>query len=122
MTEAFVGLGKLILLLIGSGILLAFAVGLLIILLISIIYFTGYLYDSIVGNLGMKFGTLVLRKIPRAKNIKIVSKVFSMLQPKEIYLRYETPLCTYCFSYSAISILCGLVPYWTYVNTLDTNS
>lgn len=111
MTEAFVGLGKLILLLIGTGILLAFAVGLLIVLLISIIYFTGYLYDSIVGNLGMKFGTLVLRKIPRAKNIKIVSKMCSLLQPKEIYLRYETPLCTYCFSYSAISILCGLVPY-----------
>ncbi len=37
--------------------------------------------------------------------------MYSLLQPKEIYIRYETPLCTYCFSYSAISIICGLVPY-----------
>lgn len=97
MTEAFVGLGELILLLIRFGVLLAFLVGLLIILLISIIYFTEYLYDSIFGNLGMKFVTLVLRKIPRAENIKIVSIICSLLQPKEIYFRYETPLCTYCF-------------------------
>lgn len=40
----------------------------------------------------MKFGALVLRKIPRAKNIKIVNKMCRMLQPKEIYLRYETPM------------------------------
>ena len=100
--------------LIGLGLLFAYLVGVLIILLISIIYFGGYLYDSFVGNLAIKFGHLVLRKMPKAKRVKdieIVYKIWKLLKPKEIYLRYETPLFTYCFSYSAITIICAVVPY-----------
>jgi hypothetical protein len=86
-------------------VLLIFGVGLLFVMLISIVYITGYAYDTIFGNSFIRLGYFISGKYPRIKNISIVVKLWEKMRPKELYLRYETPLFTYCFSYTAISVL-----------------
>jgi hypothetical protein len=103
--ESFVGLGKLLIFLIEAGILLAYLIALFIILVITMVYFCGYIYDSIVGNSPLKIGMWIIKKIPQVKKKKLICKAWDALQPKDIYLRYETPLCSYCFSYSSIAII-----------------
>lgn len=91
-------------------VIMIFLVGLLFIMLISIVYIAGYIYDSIFGNSFICLGHFISGKYPKIKNIPIVIKLWRKIQPKELYLRYETPLFTYCFSYTAISLLALVVP------------
>lgn len=65
-------------------------------MLISVVYIVGYVYDSIFGNSFISLGNFIGRKYPEIKNIQLVVKVWNKIQPKELYLRYETPLFTYC--------------------------
>ena len=94
-------LSKLMLLII----VMIFLVGLLFVTLISVVYIAGYAYDTIFGNSFIRLGHFISGKYPRIKNIPVVVKLWEKIQPKELYLRYETPLFTYCFSYTAISVL-----------------
>lgn len=87
-----------------------FAIGLLFVMLISTVYTVGYVYDSIFGNSFIRLGHFIGRKYPKIKNIPLVVKVWKKFQPKELYLRYETPLFAYCFSYTAISLLAIILP------------
>lgn len=91
-------------------VIMIFLVGLLFIMLISVVYIVGYIYDSIFGNLFIYLGHFLSGKYPKIKNIQIVRKLWRKIQPKELYLRYETPLFTYCFSYTAISLLALVLP------------
>ena len=86
-------------------IVMIFLVGLLFVTLISVVYIAGYAYDTIFGNSFIRLGHFISGKYPRIKNIPVVVKLWEKIQPKELYLRYETPLFTYCFSYTAISVL-----------------
>lgn len=86
-------------------IVMLFLVGLLFVTLISVVYIAGYAYDTIFGNSFIRLGHFISGKYPRIKNIPVVVKLWEKIQPKELYLRYETPLFTYCFSYTAISVL-----------------
>ena len=86
-------------------IVMIFLVGLLFVTLISVVYIAGCAYDTIFGNSFIRLGHFISGKYPRIKNIPVVVKLWEKIQPKELYLRYETPLFTYCFSYTAISVL-----------------
>lgn len=83
---------------------------LLFVMLISVVYIMGYVCDSIFGNSLIKLGHFISRKYPKIKSVPIVLKMWRKIQPKELYLRYETPLVAYCFSYSAISLVASVLP------------
>lgn len=85
-------------------------VGLLFVMLISVVYIAGYVYDSILGNSIISLGHFIGRKYPKIKNSSLVVKMWGRIQIKELYLCYETPLFAYCFSYTAISMLAYILP------------
>lgn len=95
--------------LIGIALISIFAL-LVFILFISIIYFAGYFYDSIFGNIFLKVGRFFAKKFPKIKQCNFLKKCWMKIQPKEVYLRYETPICSYCFSYTAILSIAALFP------------
>ena len=96
---------ELLIKLLSLTVIMIFLIGLLFVMLISVVYIAGYVYDSIFGNSFISLGHFISGKYPKIKNIPIVVKLWRKIQPKELYLRYETPLFTYCFSYTAISVL-----------------
>lgn len=101
---------ELLIKLMSLTVIMIFLIGLLFIMLISVVYIAGYVYDSIFGNSFISLGHFISGKYPKIKNISIVEKLWRKIQPKELYLRYETPLFTYCFSYTAISLLALVLP------------
>lgn len=101
---------ELLIKLMSLTVIMIFLIGLLFIMLISVVYIAGYVYDSIFGNSFISLGHFISGKYPKIKNISIVEKLWRKIQPKELYLRYETPLFTYCFSYTAISLLALVFP------------
>lgn len=90
--------------------LVAYFFGILLVLLASSIYFVGFLYDSIMGNLALKIGGWLAKKMPHIKNNSFLINIWKRIQPKETYLRYETPLFTYCFSFMAIYYISLVFP------------
>ena len=101
---------ELLVKLISLIVIMIYLVGLLFVMLISVVYIVGYVCDSIFGNSFISLGHFISGKYPKIKNISIVKKLWKKIQPKELYLRYETPLFTYCFSYTAISLLALVLP------------
>lgn len=101
---------ELLLKLMSLLVIMIFSVGLLFVMLISIVYIVGYVYDSIFGNSIICLCRFLGRKYPKIKNIPLVVKVWERIQIKGLYLRYETPLFAYCFSYTAISMLALILP------------
>lgn len=91
---------ELLIKLMSLTVIMIFLVGLLFVMLISVVYIAGYVYDSIFGNSFISLGHFISGKYPKIKNIPIVVKLWRKIQPKELYLRYETPLFTYCFTLS----------------------
>lgn len=75
------------------------------ILLITVVYFPGYLYDAIFGNWLFLIGKFISDKFGVLKKVQILRKVRKLMEPKKNYLRYETPLCTYCFSYMTLIVI-----------------
>ena len=61
---------KLIGMYIGTFILLGYFIALLIVMLITVVYAVGYLYDSIFGNSLYKLGLYIGKKYPQIKKIK----------------------------------------------------
>ena len=96
---------KLIGMYIGAIIMLGFCIALLIILFITAVYGIGYLYDSLFGDSLYKLGICIAKKCPNIRKSKILMRVKRAIEPREEFTRYETPLCTYCFSYTAVLIL-----------------
>ncbi len=92
-------------------VMLIFLLGLLFILLISVVYIAGYLYDSVIGNLFIRVGHFVGGKYPKIRKFSYIIKLWNKIQIKDLYLRYETPLVTYCLSYTAISLIVLILPY-----------
>ena len=76
---------------------------------ISMAYGALYMYDSIFEYLVLKIGHFLGKNFPIIKEKKVIKKLWQGIQPKELYLRYETPLVTYCFSYGPIYILVMLI-------------
>lgn len=101
---------ELLIKLVSLIVIMIFLVGLLFVMQISVVYIAGYVYDSLFGNSFISLGHFIGRKYPKIKNIPLVVKVWKKIQPKELYLRYETPLFVYCFSYTAISLLALILP------------
>lgn len=101
---------ELLMKLMSLAVIMIFLIGLLFIMLISAVYILGYVYDSIFGNSFISLGHFISGKYPKIKDISIVEKLWRKIQPKELYLRYETPFFTYCFSYTAISWLALVLP------------
>lgn len=96
---------KLIGLYIGAFIALGYYIALLIIMLITVVYGVGYVYDSIFGNSLYKLGIKIAKKYPNIRKWKILASIKRIIEPRTQFVRYETPLCTYCFSYTALSII-----------------
>lgn len=96
---------KLIGLYIGAFIALGYYIALLIIMLITVVYGVGYVYDSIFGNSLYKLGINIAKKYPNIRKWKILASIKRNIEPRTQFVRYETPLCTYCFSYTALSII-----------------
>lgn len=82
-----------------------YLVALLVVFCISIIYFVLYLYDSIFGDWIYQLGKYVANHYPTIRNNMIIKKIKRIMKPKEKYMRYETPMCTYCCSFTAIVVI-----------------
>lgn len=80
---------ELLIKLMSLTVIMIFLIGLLFIMLISVVYIAGYVYDSIFGNLFISLGHFISGKYPKIKNISIVEKLWRKIQLKELYLRYE---------------------------------
>lgn len=91
-------------------VILVYLVGILFISLVSVVYFVGYAYDAIFGNSLLNMGYYIGCKIPKLKKVFWLKNLWKKIQLKEMYLRYETPLFTYCFSYTAISFIAIALP------------
>lgn len=96
-----------LLLLIGS---LFYLLVILLVIVISVVYVAGYVYDSIFGNALLKLGYYFRKRNPEIEKIIVLKKLWKQIRMKEVYLRYETPLFTYCFSYTAISLIAVSLP------------
>ena len=92
-------------------VLFIYAMGLLFTFFIADIYFVGYVYDCFAYGLIIRIGHWGGKKIPRIKYINWIRNIWKAIQPKEIYLRYQTPLFTYCFSYMAIWFISSVLPF-----------
>lgn len=106
MLELFEIVGILLLIIIVTFYLL----GILFISLISVVYVVGYIYDSVIGNSLLKIGYIAGNKFPKLKENVSLKELWIKIQPKKLYMRYETPLLTYCFSYSAVSLIVLALP------------
>lgn len=84
--------------------------GLIFSLLITLVYFVGYVYDCMFWWVFQILGHIIGRKFPWIKEITLVVKLWKKIQPKKLYLRYETPLFSYCFSFTAIFLLALMLP------------
>lgn len=95
------------------GILIA-AIGILITIVftlgVSIIYTVGYVYDCLFSRLSLRFGHFLGKKCPKIKECRHIVALWRVIQSDKVYWKYESPLFTYCFSYSAILILAQMIP------------
>ena len=74
---------ELLIKLMSLTVIMIFLIGLLFIMLISVVYIAGYVYDSIFGNLFISLGHFISGKYPKIKNISIVEKLWRKIQLKE---------------------------------------
>lgn len=82
----------------------------LLILFTTVVYMLGYIYDSLFGDWIIKLGHYVGNKCYKIKKVSIIQKIWNKMQPRELYLRYETPMISYCISYYAIFFLAFIIP------------
>ena len=68
-----------------------------------IVFVVEYAIDVILGNSYLQIGHNIINKYPKIKSIKLFQEIWRRIQPKNLYLRYETPIVSYIFSYIAIS-------------------
>lgn len=80
----------------------------LMIALTTSIYCVGYVYDAFLGDSFIRLGHFIGKKCPKIKKKDLIQQIWSEIQPKDLYLRYETPLLTYDLCYTTI-IVSGLV-------------
>ena len=80
------------------------------IILTTSLYCVGYIYDAFLGDSLIRFGHFIGKKYPKIKTPKI-QMIWSKIQPKDLYLRYETPLLTYDLCYATI-----IVSWMAFVN------
>ena len=92
-----------------AAISIAIAFAALVVMLISLYYFLLYVWDILTGN-------WLFRRISE-KNYKyrikwiaqLAESLAKKLQPREHYVRYETPLFALCFSFTAIVFLAEVI-------------
>lgn len=65
----------------------------------------GYIFDSIFRKRLIKIGQWLTSNFPKIKENARCRKVWKRIQLQDMYLRYETPLITYCFSCTGIVVL-----------------
>lgn len=75
----------------------------------TIIYLFGYVYDSICGDYIIKLAYCVTRKYGKLRNRPWFRKLWSWIKPRRTYVRYETPLISYCLSYMAIFMVAHII-------------
>ncbi|RHO63777.1 hypothetical protein DW085_17640 [Clostridium sp. AF50-3] len=68
------------------------------------IYCGGYVYDAFLGDSLIHFGHFIGKKCPKIKKKDLIQQIWSKIQPKDLYLRYETPLLTYDLCYTTIIV------------------
>ena len=74
----------------------------LMLVLTTSVYIVGYVYDAFLGDSFIRLGHFVGRKYPKVKKKQQIQKIWSKIQPKDLYLRYETPLITHTLCYTTI--------------------
>lgn len=74
------------------------------IILTTSLYCVGYIYDAFLGDSLIHFGHFIGKKCPKIKKKCLIQKIWSKIQPKDLYLRYETPLLTYDLCYTTIIV------------------
>lgn len=89
--------------------ILVYLVVFLFVLTISVVYTLGYIQDALLGEWLINHVLLFINKLSKSKKRNILKKFEGFIKPKDMYMRYETPLCTYCFSFSALSIIMAIL-------------
>lgn len=93
--------------------IVVFGVGIVFIAFAAVVYLGGYLYDCILGDILLNAGDFWASKCPKIKENQVFQVVWRKLQSKDLYLRYETPLFAFCFSYMAVYIIALILPIET---------
>lgn len=93
---------------IGLVIILSICLVILGLLVISLSYMAGYIFDSIFRKRLIKIGQWIIAKFPEIKENARCRKVWKRIQLQDMYLRYETPLIAYCFSCTGIVMFGGI--------------
>lgn len=76
----------------------------LMVALTTSIYCVGYVYDAFLGDSFIRLGHFIGKKYPNIKKRHLIQEIWSKIQPKDLYLRYETPLLTYDLCYTTIIV------------------
>lgn len=96
------------------GLILIFVeiIVLFLMLVTSIIYLFGYIYDLLFGNAVYNIlqSDFFIIKNSKLTNYKWYKRLLDIVKLKEHYLRYETPLISFCLSYTAITIIILCLP------------
>lgn len=77
-----------------------------------ILYLFGYVYDCFLADVLIVLTRGVQKRVCNIDKAKvIVEKLLDIMQPRSVYLRYETPVFAFCFSYMPIYMLISLIAY-----------
>ena len=93
--------------------IIVFGIAIIFIALAAVVYLVGYLYDCVLGDTLVNVGRFLGSKFPIIKDNIFFQWICVKLQRKELYLRYETPLFAFCFSYMAVYIIAFILPIET---------
>lgn len=83
--------------------ILEWIVSILLLICTPMVFMVEYAVDAVLGNSYLRLGHKIIKKYPSIKSIKPFRIIWRRIQPKNMYIRYETPFVTYIFSYCAIS-------------------
>lgn len=83
--------------------ILEWIVSILLLIVTPMVFMVEYAVDAVLGNSYLRLGYKIIKKYPSIKSTKLFRIIWRRIQPKNMYIRYETPFVTYIFSYCAIS-------------------
>lgn len=89
----------------GTFLILGYYIAVLMVMLITVVYAVGYLYDCLLGNIPYNLGVRIAKKNPKMRKIIIFVKIKRLIEPRKQFVRYETPLCAFCFSFTALALI-----------------
>ncbi len=77
--------------------ILEWIVSILLLIFTPMVFMVEYAVDAVLGNSYLRLGHKIIKKYPSIKSIKPFRIIWRRIQPKNMYIRYETPFVIYIF-------------------------